>query len=50
MSEQIQQLSSKVESLATHNKMLETHITQQASFSSRPQGIFPSKPEINPNK
>ena len=33
MSDQIQQLSSKVESIAMHNKMLETQIAQQASNS-----------------
>ena len=50
MNEAIRQLTSKVDSLATHNKMLENQIAHQASSSSRSQGMFPGKPEINPNE
>jgi len=44
-------LSSKVDSLFTHNKMLETQISQvaqQVASSSQTYGIFPSQPEANP--
>ncbi|XP_020263244.1 uncharacterized protein LOC109839226 [Asparagus officinalis] len=40
-----------MDSLATHNKMLETQITQlaqNASSSSRPSGMLPGQPETNP--
>ncbi|XP_020259116.1 uncharacterized protein LOC109835559 [Asparagus officinalis] len=40
-----------MDSLATHNKMLETQITQlaqNASSSARPSGMLPGQPEINP--
>ncbi|XP_020262800.1 uncharacterized protein LOC109838781 [Asparagus officinalis] len=40
-----------MDSLATHNKMLETQITQlaqNASSSSRPSGMLPGQPEMNP--
>ncbi|XP_039134169.1 uncharacterized protein LOC120271547 [Dioscorea cayenensis subsp. rotundata] len=50
MNEAIRQLTSKVDSLETHNKMLENQIAQQASSSSRPPGMFPRKPEINPSE
>ena len=48
--EYIKQLASKVDVLYTHNKMLEAHITQQASSSSTPPGRLPSKPEPNPRE
>ena len=44
-------LTSKVDSIATHNKMLETQISQvaqQVASSSKSSGIFPSEPEANP--
>ncbi|XP_020272432.1 uncharacterized protein LOC109847612 [Asparagus officinalis] len=47
----VKQLASKIDSLATHNKMLETQITQLAqnvSSSSRPSGMLPGQPETNP--
>ena len=47
--EAIKQLTSKVDSLAVHNKMLETQLAQQAGSSSRPLGMFPGQPETNPN-
>ena len=50
MSDVIQQLTFKVESLATYNKITETQIAQQASSFSRPQRMFPGKPEINPHE
>ena len=50
MSDAIQQLTSKVESLVTHNKILETQIAQQASSSSRPKGMFPGKPATSPHE
>ncbi|XP_020262292.1 uncharacterized protein LOC109838247 [Asparagus officinalis] len=40
-----------MDSLATHNKMLERQITQlaqNASSSSRPSGMLPGQPETNP--
>ena len=46
----MQQLASKVDLLATHNKMLEAPITQQASSLSTPFGRLPSKPEPNPRE
>ncbi|KAK2382735.1 hypothetical protein QL285_070252 [Trifolium repens] len=49
--EQIRQLSSKSDVLVTHNRMLETQISQvaqqQASIAA-PAGIFPGQPEPNP--
>ncbi|XP_020263045.1 uncharacterized protein LOC109839026 [Asparagus officinalis] len=51
MSDAIKNLTSKVDFLATHNKMLENQITQvaqQSSSSSRPSGMFPGQPETNP--
>ncbi len=39
-----------MDQLATHNKMLENQITQQASFSSKAAGKLPSQPEMNPRK
>ena len=44
-------LTSKVESIATHNKMLETKISQvaqQVATSSQTSGIFPGQTDANP--
>ncbi|XP_020243612.1 uncharacterized protein LOC109821792 isoform X2 [Asparagus officinalis] len=49
--EVVKQLASKMDSLATHNKMLETQIiklAQNASSSARPSGMLPGQPETNP--
>ena len=44
--EQFKQLSSKLEQIATHNRILETQIAQQASTSNtKPLGKLPSQPE-----
>ena len=43
--EYIKQLTSKVDLLTTHNKMLETQIAQQANSSTTPLVRLPSKPE-----
>ena len=42
----IEQLSQKVDQLATHNKMLETQIANQTPSSSKPN--IPSQPQQNP--
>ena len=50
-SEQIKQLASKVDALATHNKMLETQISQvaqQQAPTAAPTGTFPGQPQPNP--
>ena len=44
-------LTSKVDSIATHTKMLETQISQvaqQVAISSKTPGVFPSQTETNP--
>ena len=46
--EYIKQLTSKVDVLTTHNKMLEAQIAQQATSSSTHPGRLPSKLEPNP--
>ncbi|XP_058732590.1 uncharacterized protein LOC131604121 [Vicia villosa] len=49
--EQIKQLATKVDSLATHNKMLETQISQvaqQQTLTAAPAGTFPRQPQPNP--
>ncbi|CAJ2679749.1 unnamed protein product [Trifolium pratense] len=49
--ELVKQLATKVDALATHNKMLETHISQvaqQQATIAAPAGTFPGKPEPNP--
>ncbi|CAJ2667314.1 unnamed protein product [Trifolium pratense] len=49
--EQIKQLTSRLELLTTHNKMLETQIAQvaqQQASTSAPAGIFPGQPQQNP--
>jgi len=45
--EYIKQLASKVNVLATHNKMLEAQIAQQAAPLSIPLGRFSSKNELS---
>lgn len=50
VSEEIKELTSKVDNLAIHSNMLETQISQQACSSSRPHGRFPGQPEVNPNE
>ncbi len=39
-----------MDQLATHNKMLENQIAQQATSSSKAAGKLPSQPEMNPNE
>ena len=49
--EQIKQLSNKIDALATHNKMLETQISQvaqQQAPAAAPAGTFPGQPQPNP--
>ena len=46
----LRQMSLKYDNLATHNKMLENQIAQQAASSSRAPGMLPGKPEANPNE
>ncbi|KAJ9173880.1 hypothetical protein P3X46_016972 [Hevea brasiliensis] len=48
--ELIKQLTSRMDQLATHNKMLENQIVQQASSSSKAAGKLPSQPEMNPRE
>ena len=44
--EQFKQINSKLEQIATHNRILETQIAQQASSSNnKPLGKLPSQPE-----
>ena len=37
-----------MDSIVTHNKMLETQVAQQAATYSQTSGIFPSQTETNP--
>ncbi|CAJ2672608.1 uncharacterized protein LOC123895703 [Trifolium pratense] len=49
--ELVKQLSTKIDALATHNKMLETQISQvaqQQAAMAAPAGTFPRQPEPNP--
>jgi hypothetical protein len=49
--ELIKQLANKVEAIATHNKMLETQISQvaqQQAAIAPPAGTFPGQPQPNP--
>jgi len=47
--EMIKKLASKVDTLATHNKMLETQIAQVAQQRvAAPSGTFPAQPQPNP--
>ncbi len=39
-----------MDQLATHNKMLENQIGQQASSLSKAAGNLPSQPEMNPRE
>ena len=51
MNDSLTKLNVKVDSFATHNKMLETQIsqmTQQVATSSQTPGIFPRQIEANP--
>ena len=44
--DQFKQINSKLEQIATHNRILETQIAQQASSSNtKPLGKLPSQPE-----
>ncbi len=45
--EMVKQLTSRMDQLATHNKMFENQIAQQATSSSKAAGNLPSQPEIN---
>jgi hypothetical protein len=50
-SELVKQLATKVDALATHNKMLETQISQvaqQQETTADPAETFPSQPQPNP--
>ena len=47
----IKQLAHKVDSMATHNKMLKTQISQvaqQQAATAAPAGTFPAQPQPNP--
>jgi len=46
----IKQLTSKVDVLTTHNKMLEAQIAHQTTSSSVPLGKFPRKNKLSPGK
>ncbi len=46
----IKQLASKMDQLATHNKMFENQIAQQASFSSKAIGKLLSQLDMNPKE
>lgn len=49
--EMMKQMSSKLNVMATHNKMLETQISQvaqQQEETATPAGAFPGKPQPNP--
>ena len=51
LTDSLAKLTSKVDSIATHNKMLETQISQvaqQVATSSQTSQIFPSQNETNP--
>ena len=51
LKDSLTKLTSKVDSIATHNKMLETQISQVAQqivASSQTTGIFPCQIETNP--
>ncbi len=51
LNDSLAKLTSKVDSIATHNKMLETQISQvaqQMAASSQTTGIFPNQTETNP--
>jgi len=51
LNDSLTKLSAKVDSFATHNKMLETQISQvakQVATSSQTPGVFPGQTEANP--
>jgi len=47
-SESISLLISRVDTMATHQKTMDTQITQQVSHLSQPQGYLSGQPETNP--
>jgi len=51
LNDSLAKLTSKVDSICTHNKMLDTQIsqvTQQVATSSQTPGVFPGQLETNP--
>jgi len=51
LNDSLSKLNTKVDSIATHTKMLETQISQvaqQVAASSQTPGVFPGQPEANP--
>jgi len=51
LNDSLSKLNTKVDSITTHTKMLETQIsqvTQQVATSSQTPGIFPGQTEANP--
>jgi len=51
LNDSLTKLNVRVDSFATHNKMLETQISQvaqQVATSSRTPGVFPQQTEANP--
>ena len=51
LNDSLSKLNTKVDSIATHTKMLETQISQvaqQVAVSSQTQGVFPGQTEANP--
>ena len=51
LNDSLAKLNAKVDSFATHNKMLETQISQvvkQVATSSQTPGVFPGQTEANP--
>ena len=51
LNDSLSKLNTKVDSIATHTKMLETQISQlaqQVAASSQTPGVFPSQTEANP--
>jgi len=51
LNDSLTKLNAKVDSFATHNKMLKTqisHVAQQVATSSQTPGIFPGQTEANP--
>ena len=53
LTESVQLLTSRVDSMAAHQKTMDTQIAQiaqQVSHLSRPQGQLPGQPEVNPRR
>jgi len=44
----INQLTTKFDAMASHQKAMDTQIAQHISHLSRPQGHLPGQPETNP--